>query len=120
MDVSQIQDLFRCTDEGETDKLRAYLHPDLELTMIGVEGVDTPFDLSGYLKFLEESIAYRKDRGERTEHVPTKVKIDGDRIAIRGQLRITSRDEPDEYHPYFDILELRDDKIVEYDIAYDI
>jgi len=120
MDVRQVQDLFRCTDDGDMDGLRAHLHPDLRVTMIGVEGVREPFDLPGYLRFLEQSIAYREGRGERTDHLPTRIKIDGERIAVRGQLRITSRGEPDEYHPYFDILELRDGRIIEYRIAYDI
>ncbi len=120
MDVSRIQDLFRCTDDGDADKLRGYLHADLQVTTIGVDGVDEPMDLPGYLRFLEESIAYRKDRGERTEHVPTGVKIDGQCIAVRGSLRITSASAPDEYHPYFDILKLREGKIAEYYIAYDI
>jgi hypothetical protein len=52
--------------------------------------------------------------------VPTKIKIDGDLIAIRGHLRITAPGEADEYHPYMDILKLRDGKIAQYDIAYDI
>jgi ketosteroid isomerase-like protein len=120
MDVARIQDLFRATDDADADKLRDFLHPELQLTMIGVEGVDEPFDLPGYLRFLAESVAYRDDRGERTEHVPTKIKIDAECIAVRGHLRITSASEPDEYHPYFDILKLRDGKIVEYNIAYDI
>ena len=88
--------------------------------MIGVEGVAAAFDLAAYLKFLEESIAYRQGRGERTEHVPVRVKIDGSIVAIRGYLRITHRDEADEYHPYTDLWKLRDGRIVEYNIAYDI
>ena len=120
MDVKRIQDLFRSTDDVDTDKLRSYLHADLQLTMIGVDGVDAPLDLPGYLNFLGESLAYRKDRGERTEHVPAKIKIDGECIAVRGVLRITSAGAPDEYHPYFDIMKLRDGKIAKYDIAYDI
>jgi hypothetical protein len=67
-----------------------------------------------------ESVAYRDDRGERIEQVPTQIKIDGECIAVRGHLRIASASEPDEYHPYFDTWKLRDGKIVEYNIAYDI
>ncbi|MAG29862.1 MAG: hypothetical protein CL908_03090 [Deltaproteobacteria bacterium] len=120
MDVKQLQDLFRATDDGDANKLRNYLHPELILTMIGVEGVDGPLDLPGYLQFLDSSIAYRKERGERTEHVPTKVKIQGDLIAIRGYLRIISPGEPDAYLPFLDIQKLRDGKIAEYNIAFDI
>jgi ketosteroid isomerase-like protein len=120
MDERQIQEFFRSTDAGEQDELRNYLHADVRVTLIGVEGVLEPFDLGGYLRFIAESIAHRKSRGERTEHVPTRIKIDGDRIAIRGHLRITAPGEADEVHPYMDILKLRDGKIAEYDIAYDI
>ena len=42
MDVKQMQDLFRATDDGDAQRLKLYLHPELELTMIGVEGVDAP------------------------------------------------------------------------------
>jgi ketosteroid isomerase-like protein len=120
MDKKQIEDLFRATDDGDAERLCRYFHPDLVLTMLGVEGVDAPFDRPGYLRFLEESIAYRSGRGEQTEHVPTHVKIGDAMIAIRGLLRISSRDEADEYHPYTDLLKLRDGQIVEYNIAYDI
>ena len=120
MDLQRVQDLFCATDDADADKLRDYLHPDLELTMIGVEGVDEPLDLPGYLAFLADSVAHRSGRGERTEHVPTNVKIEGDRIAVRGHLRITCVGAPDEYYPYFDILKLRDGKIIEYNIAFDV
>jgi hypothetical protein len=52
--------------------------------------------------------------------VPTKVKIQGDLIAIRGYLRIISPGEPDAYLPFLDIQKLRDGKIAEYNIAFDI
>jgi ketosteroid isomerase-like protein len=120
MDATQIQEFFRSTDAGEQDELRNYLHADVRVAMIGVEGVDEPFDLGGYLRFLAASIAHRKSRGERTEHLPTRIKIDGDLIAIRGHLKITAPSQADEYHPYMDILKLRDGKIAEYNIAYDI
>jgi len=120
MDLSRIQDLFRATDEGDAERLARYLHPELVLNMFGVEGVEKPFDLQGYLDFLAESIRYRKDRGEYTEHVPTHVKIEDSVVAVRGFLKITFPDEPDQYHPYTDLLKLRDGQIVEYNIAYDI
>lgn len=120
MDEKTIQEFFRATDDGDFEKLVKHLHPEVAVTMIGVEGVDTPFDLPSYLKFLEQNIAGRKGVGERTEHVPTHVKIDGACIAIRGYLRITSPDAADEYHPYTDILKLQDGRIREYNIAYDI
>lgn len=120
MDEKTIQEFFCATDDGDFERLRQHLHPELVVTTIGIEGVDEPFDLPSYLKFLEDNIAYRKDRGERTEHVPTHVKIDGAYIAIRGFLRITSPEAADEYHPYTDILKLRDGRIREYNIAYDI
>lgn len=120
MDQKQIQDLFRATDDGDQERLRRYLHGELVLTMIGVEGVDAPLDLEGYLRFLEEGIAYRQSRGERTEHVPTHVKAGAALVAIRGYLRITSPDAPDEYHPYTDLWKLRDGQIIEYNIAYGI
>ena len=120
MDVSRMQDLFRCTDDGDAAKLREYLHPDLQLTGIGVDGIDGPIDLPSYLKFLAQSIAEHSARGERSEHVPTSIMIEGPYIAVRGQLRITSKTAPDEYYPYFDILKLRDGKIVEYNIAFGI
>jgi hypothetical protein len=119
-DVGDIQEFFRVTDDGVTDRLRDYLHPDLRVFTIGIEGVEEPMDREGYLKFTEEMIAFRKSRGERTEHVPTRVLIEESYIAMRGYLRITSQSEPDDYHPYMDILKLRDGKILEYNIAYDI
>jgi ketosteroid isomerase-like protein len=118
--AGDIQEFFRVTDAGERERLREYLHPDVQVVLIGVEGVEEPMDRDGYLAFNEENIAFREARGERTEHVPTKQLIEGDYIAMRGYLRITSPAEPDEYHPYTDILKLRDGKIVEYNIAYDI
>ncbi|MBW2423233.1 MAG: hypothetical protein JRG86_03245, partial [Deltaproteobacteria bacterium] len=81
MDERTIQGFFRATDDGDFEVLRKHLHPEVIVTMIGVEGVDAPFDLSSYLKFLEENIAGRQSVGERTEHVPTHVKIDGACIA---------------------------------------
>ncbi len=88
--------------------------------MTGVEGIDTPLDLPGYLGFLAESVAYRSGWGERSEDVPTKIKIEGELIAVRGDLRITGAGEPDEYSPYLDILKLREGQIAEYNIAFDI
>jgi len=120
MDEKTIQEFFRATDDVKLDQLRNYLHPELVVSTIGIEGVDAPFDLAGYLKFLEDNIAYRQDRGERTEHVPTHVKIGEAFIAIRGFLLITSPGAADEYHPYMDILKLQDGQIREYNIAYDI
>lgn len=120
MDEKQVQDLFRATDDGDEERLRRYLHPELELRMIGVEGVEAPLDRSSYLRFLQASIAHRSERGERTEHVPVRVKIAGSTIAVRGYLRIVSKDAADAYHPYTDLWKLRDGQIVEYDIAYDI
>jgi ketosteroid isomerase-like protein len=120
MDLSQIQELFRVTDAGDSDKLRGYLHPDLSVTMLGVDGVDAPLDLDAYLAFIGAAIADREKRGERTDHIPTQVKIAGPLIAVRGYLRISAPGMPDAYHPYTDILKLRDGKIAEYNIAYQI
>ncbi len=120
MDVKQVQELFVATDDGDFERLARFLHPDLVLHMIGVDGVDAPLDRESYLRFLEESIAYRAGRGERTEHVPAQVRIHENSIVVRGYLRITSKDIADEYHPYTDLLKLRDGQIVEYNIAYDI
>ena len=115
-----MQSLFRATDSGDTEMLIEHLHPELVVNMMGVEGVEKPFDRSDYFAFLEESIEYRSGRGEHTEHVPTHVKIEKAVIAVHGFLKITFPDSPDEYHPYTDLLKLRDGKIVEYNIAYDI
>jgi hypothetical protein len=120
MTEKEVQELVRATDDGDVECLRRYLHPELELNMIGVEGVDAPLDRETYLGFLGDSITDRSGRGERTEHVPAHVMIDGGTIAIRGYLRITTRAEADQYHPYTDLLKLRDGQIVEYNIAYDI
>ena len=120
MDLKQVQDLFRATDDGDRGRLEEYLHPDLVLNMIGVDGVDAPLDRVAYLQFLEDSIAYRSSRQERTEHVPTHVKIAETVIAVRGFLKIEIAGEADQYHPYTDLLKLRDGQIVEYNIAYDI
>lgn len=123
MDLKQIQDLFRATDKGDSQRLCKYIHPEVVLTMVGVEGVDAPFDRPGYFRFLEESIRYREGRNERTEHVPAHVKIEGSTIVVRGFLKIEkneSAEEADEYHPYTDVLKIRDGQIVEYDILYDI
>jgi hypothetical protein len=120
MDEKTIQEFFRYTDDADTARLERYLHPELVVSTIGIEGVDQPFDLPSYLKFLEENVAYRSERGERTEHVPTHVKIGGAFIAIRGYLKITSPEAADEYHRYTDVLKLQDGKIREYNIAYDI
>jgi ketosteroid isomerase-like protein len=120
MDEKQIQDLFVATDDGDSERLRRHLHPELVVTMIGVEGVDAPLDRESYFRFLQESIAHRTARGERTEHVPTHVKIAGDTIAVRGYLRIVRKEDADEYHPYMDLLKLREGQIVEYNIAFDI
>lgn len=120
MELKQVQDLFFATDDGDAERLVTYLHPDLVLNMIGVDGVDAPLDRESYFGFLKESIAYREGRGERTEHVPAHVQIDGDTIAVRGYLRIASKEAADEYHPYMDLLKLRDGKIVEYNIAFGV
>ena len=120
MDEKAIQEFFRATDDGDFERMRSHLHPELVVTTIGIEGVDEPFDLPSYLKYLEDNIAYRSDRGERTEHVPTHVKIDGVCIVIRGFLRITSPGAADEYHPYTDLLKLRDGRIHDYNSAYEI
>jgi ketosteroid isomerase-like protein len=120
MDLMEIQDLFRATDSGDAERLAQYLHPALVLNMIGVEGTEEPLDLPSYLAFLAEAIRDRESRHEHTEHVPTHVKIEETVIAVRGFLKITLPDEPDQYHPYTDLMRLRDGKIVEYNIAYDI
>ncbi len=120
MDLMKIQDLFRATDEADADRLMRYLHSELVLNMVGVEGVEKPLDRPTYLAFLAESVRDREGRRERTEHLPTHVKIEGSVIAVRGFLKITCPDEPDAYHPYTDLLKLRDGQIVEYNIAYDI
>jgi ketosteroid isomerase-like protein len=119
MDLVSVQDLFRRTDDGDFEGLRRYLHPDLRVTLVGVDGAKEPLDLPAYQRFLEASLAHRRGLGERTEHLPTKVKFDGAFVAIRGQLRIARAKGPDEYHPYFDLWRLRDGRIVDYQIVYD-
>jgi hypothetical protein len=119
-DAGDIQEFFRVTDAGETDRLRDYLHDDVRVVLIGVDGVDEPMGKADYLEFIRESIAHRTSRGERTEHIPTKQLIEDRYVALRGYLRIASSLGPDEYHPYMDILKFRDGRIVQYDIAYDI
>ena len=120
MDLMQIQEMFRATDAADGKRLCEYLHPDLVLRLVGVEGAEAPFDRPAYFRFLEESNADRRGRNERTEHIPTHVKIGRSVIAVRGFLKIEIPGEADQYHPFTDLLKLRDDQIVEYDIAYDI
>jgi len=120
LDERQVQDLFRATDDADPERLCRYLHPEIVVTMIGVDGVDAPFDRDGYLRFLADSLAHRRDRGERTEHVPVQVMIGDATIVVRGYLRIISKVAADAYHPYTDLWKLRDGRIVEYDIAYGV
>ena len=61
-DVGDIQEFFRVSDAGETDRLGEYLHPDIRVILIGVEGVDEPMDKDGYLRFIHENVAYRESR----------------------------------------------------------
>ena len=120
MDLLDFQDLFRATDEGNGERLSKYLHADLELNLPGVEGVDEPSDRQGYLAFLTESNRFREQRHERTEHLPTHIKIEGSFVAVRGFLKITLPAQPDQYHPYTDLLKLHQGQIIEYNIGYDI
>ena len=120
MDVKQIQEMFRAEDSGDVDTLRQFLHPDLVVNLIGVEEVDGPLSCDGFLRFLEHVVADRASRGERIEHIPSAVKIEGEFVAIRGLLRTCRPGEPDDFAPYMDLLKLRDGKIAEYNIAFDI
>lgn len=120
VDVKQIQEMFRAEDAAEVDTVRQFLHPELVVNLIGVEEVDGPLGRDGFLRFLEHVFADRAGRGERIEHIPSVVKIEGDFVAIRGLLRTCCPGEPDQFTPYTDILKLRDGRIAEYNIAFGI
>jgi ketosteroid isomerase-like protein len=120
VDVKQIQEMFRAEDSADADTVRQFLHPDLVVNLIGVEEADSPLSRDGFLSFLEHVVADRASRGERIEHIPSIVKIEGDFVAIRGLLRTCYPGEPDQFVPYMDILKLRDGRIAEYNIAFGI
>ena len=120
VDVKQIQEMFRAEDAAEVDTVRQFLHPELVVNLIGVEEVDGPLGRDGFLRFLEHVFADRAGRGERIEHIPSVVKIEGDFVAIRGLLRTCCPGEPEQFTPYTDILKLRDGRIAEYNIAFGI
>jgi len=120
VDVKQIQEMFRAEDSGDVDTLRQFLHPDLVVNLIGVEEADGSLGRDGFMQFLQHVVADRASRGERIEHIPSAVKVEGDFIAIRGVLRTCRPGEPDYFTPYMDLLKLRDGKIAEYNIAFDI
>jgi len=120
VDVKQIQDMFRAEDSADVGTLRRFLHPDLVVNLIGVEEADSPLDLEGFLRFLEHVVADRASRGERIEHIPSAVKIEGNFVAVRGLLRTCFPKEPDRFVPYVDILRLKDGRIAEYNIAFGI
>ena len=120
MDVKQIQEMFRAEDSADVDTLREFLHPDLVVNLIGVEEAHSSLSRDGFMQFLQHVVADRASRGERIEHIPSAVKIEGDFVAIRGLLRTFRPGEPDDFAPYMDLLKLRDGRIAEYNIAFDI
>lgn len=116
MNIGDVQKFFCYSDEVDQENLRKWLHPDLKLTTINV-GLPGPLNLEEYLEFLVGINKHHAELGESTKHIPHNVLIEGDFIAISGQLLHTYPDRPDEYSTYFDFWKLKDGKIIEYNIA---
>lgn len=119
MNIGDVQQFFHYSDDVDEENLRKWLHPDLKLTALNV-GLPKPLNLDEYLEFIRSIHKHHSDLGEATKHIPHNVMIEGDCIAISGQLLHTYPDRPDGYSTFFDFWKLRDGKIVEYNIAHDL
>ena len=118
MDVESFQDMFRVLDQVDGSSLRNdYLHPDMVVNVLGVEGLDAPLTRDQFISFLHESKNYRDERGESFAHIPSLVKVQGNMAFVDGLLLLTYPEAVDEYQKYTDFFKLQDDRIIEYNLV---
>lgn len=114
MDDAFFQEYFMALDSLEIDALcNEYLHPDLTVYIIGVEGVDAPLNRDQFLEIVRSG-----NSGEQSViHIPGIVKSQGNLAFVDGYLKVSVPDRADNYSKFTDYFKFKGDKIYEYNIC---
>ena len=114
MDEAFFQEYFRVLDSLEMDALNdRYLHPNLTVYIIGVEGVDEPLNREQFLEVVKAG----NSGGQAVLHIPGIVKSQGNLAFVDGYLKISRLGSADNYDKFTDYFKFRDGKIYEYNIC---
>ena len=114
MDDAFFQEYFRTLDSLEVDTLcNEYLHPDLTVYIIGVEGVDFPLNRDQFLEIVKGGNA----GDQAVIHIPGIVKSQGSLAFVDGYLKVSTPGRADHYGKFTDYFKFKDGKIHEYNIC---
>ena len=114
MDSKYFQAYFAALDSLQTEELcMRYLHDDLRVFVIGVQGVDSPLDREQFLQLVESG----HSDSQSVLHIPGIVKSEGNLAFVDGYLKTSIAGQPDHYGKFTDYFKFTDGKIVEYNIC---
>lgn len=114
MDDAFFQEYFRALDSLEVDSLcNEYLHKDLTVYIIGVEGVDTPLNRDQFLEVVKGG----NSGDQAVIHIPGIVKSQANLAFVDGYLKVSAPGKADNYGKFTDYFKFRDGKIYEYNIC---
>ena len=114
MDTKYFQDYFLALDSLQTQELcEKYLHEELLVFVIGVEGVDSPLNREQFLELVETG----HSKSQSVLHIPGIIKFEGALAFVDGYLKTSVAGQPDHYGKFTDYFKFADGKIVEYNIC---
>ena len=114
MNVKYFQDYFTALDTLQRDLLcDSYLHDELKVFVIGVEGVVSPLDREQFFELVETG----HSDTHFVVHIPGIVRSEGNLAFVDGYLRTSTDGQPDHYGKFTDYFKFKDNKIVEYNIC---
>ena len=114
LDAKYFQEYFVALDSLQKEELcNRYLHDQLRVFVIGVEGVESPLDRVQFL----ELVGTGHSDSQSVVHIPGIVKSEGNLAFVDGYLRTSIAGQPDHYGKFTDSFKFKDDRIIEYNIC---
>ena len=95
MDKMQFQTMFKAIDQSDMERIEPFLHPELTVHMLGVEGQEAPLDKQGLLEYFKKVMKDRKSQGGTVQHVPSWIVIQENLASVHGTVRSTFPDVPE-------------------------
>lgn len=114
MDAKYFQGYFVALDSLQVEELcDVYLHKDLRVFIIGVEGVVSPLDRAQFLDLVQTG----HSDSHSVIHIPGIVKSEGNLAFVDGYIKTSFVDQPDLYGKFTDFFKFSDGEIMEYNIC---
>ena len=114
MDVKYFQEYFVALDSLQVEELcEIYLHEDLKVFIIGVDGVKSPLDRTQFLDLVRSG----HSDTHSVVHIPGIVKSEGNLAFVDGYIKTSFTDQPDLYGKFTDYFKFSGGKILEYNIC---